>query len=302
MSGPEMDGEMESRLRAALAELRQDSAAPARPEAVDAARRAMHLAVAARRERGGPALVLERVRRALTVHRLMAAGAGAAMGLATVTALGWNAAPGAPLHVVEVAHEQIALALPGADRAALDLSFAESRLEEAAAGNSGALDEAQRLLDDAHSHLPADHSSALWARWGTDSRTLAGLREARSGGGEDHGGVPGFDGSDSSSGSGSGEDRSGGGGDRSTSTTTSSTTASRSGEEGGDGGSTSTSSTESRTSSSSTTTSGGDHEGGGSSSSSSSTSTTTSGGGGGGPDVGSGSSSTSTTSTGSSEH
>jgi hypothetical protein len=290
MSDPRIDGSnpTDPRLLAAFAELRAESAAPARPDAVAAARRAMHMAAAERAGHRGMAPLLDRARRLLTPHRLMAGAAGATLGLAAVTALGWNAPAGAPLHAVEVAHEQIALALPGIDRVSLDLNYAEVRLAQAAGGDSpgDALDEAQRLLDDAHSHLPGDHGAAVWTRWQSDSHRLDDLRRAGGhGAGDDHGAAQPAGGGAAAPG---GDGRSGAddGSRGSTTTTSTSTTASRSGEDGGrDGGggsSTSTSTqTESRSASSSTSTSGGD--GGSSSSSSSSTSSSS-----GGRDSGSG--------------
>ena len=266
MSDQHVDGvdPIDPRLLAGFDELRLESEAPARVEAVDAARRAMHLAVAERTGRGGIVPLLERLRHVLTLHRLLAGAAGATLGLAAVSALGWNAPAGAPLHVVEVAHEQIALALPGIDRASLDLGYAAARLEQAAAGASpgAALDEAQRLLDDAHSHLPGDHGAAAWTRWQADSNRLGDLRDAGTRGGDDHGATAPAGGSTSpGAGGGSGAD----GGRGETTTTSSSTTASRSGDDGRDGGGTSTS-TSTQTESRSASTSGdggGDHGGSG---------------------------------------
>jgi hypothetical protein len=172
------DRDMDPRLAAAFAELRAESDAPADPGAVASARAAMYRAVADREQSRGLLLLLQRSRRALSLHRVLAGAAGTTMALSAVTALGWNAPAGAPLHLVELAHEQISLALPGTDRAAADLGYAEARLDQAARGDSEgeALGEAQRLLDDAHGYLPADHGNALWARWQTDSGRLVALR------------------------------------------------------------------------------------------------------------------------------
>jgi hypothetical protein len=169
---------MDPRLAAAFAELRAASGELAGPDAVANARGAMYRAVAERHEPRGLLLVMHRTRRGLALHRVFAGLAGAAMALSAVTALGWNSPAGAPLHLVQLAHEQISLALPGTDRAAADLGYAEARLDQAARGESEseALSEAQRLLDDAHDYLPADHTSALWARWQADSGRLVALR------------------------------------------------------------------------------------------------------------------------------
>jgi hypothetical protein len=264
MSEDDVDRPLDPRLADAFAALRAESQTPPRDEAVVAARRAMHLAVAERTTLGTLPRIAQVLRRAVTLHRVAAAAGGVAVGLAAVTALGWNAPAGTPLHVVQVTHEQIALSLPGADRASLDLGYAESRLAQAASGDS--LDEAQCLLDDAHSHLPSDHDDALWTRWRNDSDRLDQLRE------QEHRG-----------GGGDGDD--GHGTTSTTTTTTTSTTASRSGEDGGGGSSSSSgegggsSTTSSSSSSSSThstsstsTSSGGDggRDGGSSSSTSSS--------------------------------
>lgn len=238
---------LDPRLAAAFAALRAESAEPAEPDSVAAARRAMHLAAAQRDGRSTAAVVRERLARTLTLHRLMAAGSGVAVALATVTALGWNAPAGAPLHVVQVAHEQIALALPGIDRASLDLSYAEARLTQAATGQSeaDALGEAQRLLDDAHAHLPSDHADSRWQRWQEDSNRLATLREEPAGG-EDQGGATPQAGPSPRSDGGEGGDggtstrtstptRSGDGGGGETGGTTESRSATTSGDGGHDG-------------------------------------------------------------------
>jgi hypothetical protein len=263
---------LDPRLAEAFAALRAESAEPARPEAVAAARRAMHLAAAERGGRGSLALAADRVRRALTLHRLVAATAGAAAVLGAVSAMGWNAPAGAPLHVVQVAREQITLAVPGIDRVSLDLAYAEAQLAQAAGGQAGdaALGEAQGLLDDARAHLPGDRSDPAWRRWQDDSRRLAGLRAAEQG--EDRGASSASDGPAATSTPSAGDGRGG-----ETTTTTSTSSAARTGGDGG-GGSSSTSSTSSR----STTASGSDGGSGGSdgghdgSQSSSSTSTSTS--------------------------
>ncbi|HXA30054.1 MAG TPA: hypothetical protein VN193_15030 [Candidatus Angelobacter sp.] len=266
-----LDG-FDPRLAAGFAELHRQGAEPVRPEALDAARRAMHLAVAERLERRRAALLVERLRRVVTPHRVLAGAAGATVALVAVTALGWNAPPGAPLHVVEVAHEQIALALPGIDRASLDLGYAEARLAQAAGGDASpaALDEAQKLLDDARSHLPGDRGAPLWSRWQSDSHRLDDLRTAGTRGGDGNPAAPAAGGATAPGASPGGDDGRGHGG---TSSTSSSTTASRSGDDGRDGGGSTTTQTQSRSSSTSSGGDGGRDGGGGSSSSSTSSST-----------------------------
>jgi hypothetical protein len=184
-----VSAEMSPRLQSAFAALRQESSTPPRPAAMAMARAVMHQARVARPRTRVSALPLftGQLRRAFTTGRMMAAGGGLATGLAAVSVLGWNAPAGTPLHVVRLAHEQIALAVPGVDRTGLELSYAESRLQDAVQGTSRAasLDEASRLLADAHGQLPADHGSAVWSRWQDDQKQLDGLREQH--GGEDIG-------------------------------------------------------------------------------------------------------------------
>jgi len=281
--------EIDPRLDQAFEALRAECAAtPPRPEAMRTARAAMHQARATRPAVGGLALFGERLRQALTPRRLGVAGGGVVAGLAVVAALGWNAPAGSPLHGVRVAHEQLSLVLPGSDRVGLDLGFAESRLHEVekGQGSSSALDEAQRLLDDARQHLTA--SSPQWKRWRDDESLLGRLRQR----GEE----------ETQQGPSGGDDGGSGGGTESSSGTTSDdhggSTSTSTGGGGGDGGSSSSStSTEQHESTTTTTTttttqsssSTSSHEGGGSSSSSSSSSTSTSGGGGGSDGGGGGS-------------
>jgi hypothetical protein len=165
-------------LATALRAWRQDSLAPVRPAAMASARGAMHQARVARLQRRRVAVLGSRFRAALTPGRLLAGAGGVAAGLAAVAVLGWNAPAGSPFHVVRLAHEDIAMAVPGADRTGLDLAFAEARLREVRQGAApaAALDEAARLLDDAHARLPADHASPLWERWQDDVHELDGLR------------------------------------------------------------------------------------------------------------------------------
>ncbi|HEV7677624.1 MAG TPA: hypothetical protein VGQ42_03560 [Candidatus Dormibacteraeota bacterium] len=188
-----MSAEMSVGLQSAFAALRQESSAPPRPAAMAVARAAMHQARVAPRRAGVAPLPLfaDRLRRAFTPGRMTAAGGGLATGMAAVALLGWNAPAGSPLHVVRIAHEQIALAVPGADRIGLQLSYAESRLRDAVQGTATAasLDEAAQLLGDVHGGLPGDHSSALWSRWQVDQNQLDHLREQQRG--EDGSGSPG---------------------------------------------------------------------------------------------------------------
>lgn len=276
-----MSAEMTPRLQSAFAALRQESAMPPRPVAMAVARAAMHDAAGARGRARLALLPLfaARLRRGFTPVRLLATGGGLVTGLAVVAVLGWNAPAGTPLHVVRLAHEQIALVVPGADQTGLELSYAESRLRDAVQGTSTAasLDEAARLLADVHGRLPANHGSALWSRWQDDQNQLDGLRQRH--GGEDGGGPGGPDGAPapaggashpSSSSSPDADDHHGGPG----STDPGAGGAPAGGHGGGSGrpgGSPGDGSQHSSSSSTSSGTRGGDH--GGSSSSSTSTST-----------------------------
>lgn len=253
---------------------------PPRPEAMEQARAAMHQARQRQAEPRGLALFTERLRLALTPRRLMASGGGVVAGLAVVAAVGWNAPAGTPLHGVRVAHESLAMALPGSDRVSLDLAYAESRMVDAQKQDgswTSSLDEAGRFLDDARQHLQS--GSPLWPRWQDDEQALAELRDHD--GGDQPGGAP-----------------AGGSGESSESQSSSSQSGGSSSQSGGDDGhesssaststreesqSSSSSSQEehSSTSSSSSSSNGGDGGGGGESSSSSSSSSTSSSGGGG---------------------
>ena len=284
--------DLDPRLGQAFAALRAESAAAPHEDAIEAARAAMHQARVVDAD-AGAAPLSARLRAALTTHRLMAVGTGAAAGLAVVAALGWNAPSGSPLHAVRVAHEQIALALPGSDRVALDLGFAESRLGEARQdGSTAALDEAQGLLDDARAHLVA--GAPLWSRWQADEKELGELRHG------DHDGGQGSGGSDEGSGSGGGSTSRSQGGSTTSSEHEGGASASTTSSSHDGGGSTTTTTTTMSESSSAST--GGD--GGGSSSTSSSSSSSSSDGGGSGADSGGGGggSSSSSTTTGSETH
>lgn len=286
--------EIDPGLQRAFEALRQESSPAPRPEAMAAARAAMHQARTVEMERRPLQRLARRLGTALTMHRLMAAGSAVAAGVALVALLGWNAPAGSPLHGVRVAHEQLALVLPGSDRAGLDLGYAESRLEQAQHdGSTAALDEAQRLLDDAHAHLSA--GSTLWPRWQRDVKLLSELRDRDGESGSGTEGVSGDDGngSESTSTSSDGGEHEGGSSTQTTSSTSDHDGGSTS--TGESQSSTTTTSTTTRESSSTSTSSGGGGDGGGSSSTSSS-STTDGGGGGGSPDGGGSTSSSSTTS------
>jgi hypothetical protein len=169
---------LDPRLGDALRAWRQESVAHPRPAAMASARAAMHQARIAQPQRRPRIRLLD----LLTPGRLLAGAGGLAAALAAVAVLGWNAPAGTPFHLVRLAHEDIALVVPGADRTGLDLAYAEARLSEVRQGSApAALDEAARLLDDAHGHLPADHASPLWARWQDDVHQLDDLRAGHHG-------------------------------------------------------------------------------------------------------------------------
>lgn len=103
--------------------------------------------------------------------RPVLAGSLAALAAAVVVGvLGWNAPAGSPLYGVRAAKQSIALALPGANLAALHLSYAEESLADARDGVNPAasLANASAELQAAHAVLPPEHSSSLWARYGED--------------------------------------------------------------------------------------------------------------------------------------
>lgn len=186
-----MSDVLDAPLALAFAALRSESGVAPRPEAMHAARAAMHRARATSDHSGavGGLTLGGRLRRVVTAHRLTAgAGAGVA-GLVVVAALGWNAPASSPLHAIQLAHEQISLDLPGSDRVSLDLGFAESRLGEARTDGSGsALDEARGLLNDARGNLAA--GSPLWSRWQDDEQRLGELRDGEEGSPSTPGGAP----------------------------------------------------------------------------------------------------------------
>lgn len=270
--------EMSPRLLDAFDSLRAESAAEPEAAAMQAARAAMHRAIARQPQRHRLGLLAEHIRLALTPRRLAAAGGSLAAGLAVVSVLGWNAPAGSPLHAVRVAHESLVLSLPGSDRVALDLDYAEARMREARQQTGSwapSLDEAGRLLDDARQHLTA--GAPLWSRWENDESTLQDLRHhehddnatpAPGGGSDDNGG------SGEEPASGSTSTGGGGGGESGSSTTSRSTTTEHESQSSSSSSvseehqSSTTSSTSSQSSSSSD---GGGGGGGGSSSSSTST-------------------------------
>jgi hypothetical protein len=158
------------------------------------ARAAMHRELA--RHHRPIALAPGRVRRRLRLVAVVSAAATAA-----VVALGWVAPAGSSLYPIRVAHEHLQLLLPGIDRSSAELSDAESRLADAAAGRdqSASLDAAASLLAAAQKDLPADHRSGDWARWNGDetelSHAASGTPSRDGGGGDesdpssDHGGA-----------------------------------------------------------------------------------------------------------------
>jgi hypothetical protein len=120
-------------------------------------------------------MVSARMRRRLRLVALLSAGAAVAL-----VALGWVAPAGSSLYPIRLAHEHLQLLLPGVDRSAAEMSDAESRLADAAAGGnqSASLDAAALLLAAAQKDLPSDHAAASWARWNGDEAELSGLRAA----------------------------------------------------------------------------------------------------------------------------
>ena len=129
---------------------------------------------------------LERHHRATVVmsdlvrrRRGLVALASAAAAAAVIT-FGWAAPAGSSLYPIRLAQEHLQLLLPGVDRSAAELSDAESRLADAAAGRNqvASLDAAASLLAAAQQDLPSDHTSASWARWKGDEAELSRLRAA----------------------------------------------------------------------------------------------------------------------------
>ena len=156
---------------------REDSLRPPLPQARERARNAMRAAATSpvvRRYRVR-ALSLPfgvRLRRA---HALFAGAAAAVIGGVIVGLLGWNAPAGSPLYGVRAARQSIQLVLPGAERAALHLQYAEASLLDAHNDTNAiaSIANARTELDAAQRDLPADRSTPLWTRWERDESELA---------------------------------------------------------------------------------------------------------------------------------
>ena len=167
---------------AALSAWADESATPARPEAVEAWRAAMHHAVVSAttdlpgrwRRLGG--LLTGMPRWVLRYRRLALAGplAGAS---AAIVVSGWNAPAGSWLHDVRLAREHLSVTLArGSTHAAeLRLGYAEDRIREARDGSgdrAAGLREAGSLLNTVSVDLPRGSEAALWARLGDDENIL----------------------------------------------------------------------------------------------------------------------------------
>jgi hypothetical protein len=156
----------------ALAVLRAEASIRPRPSARRATLAAVHAAVAAapapRRWRRTAVLA------AVMRHPLALATTAAAAAVVAVIGLGWNAPPGSPLHDVRLARERVALALAH-DPTGLRLSYAEDRLRDAHSASNPApyLSEANDLLKDVGSALPASTTDPLRVRWASDERQLS---------------------------------------------------------------------------------------------------------------------------------
>jgi len=162
-------------LRAALLSWREQSWQQPEPTATQAARAAMHRAVATVRPQG----LAAQLRSVLSARRLtLAVGPALVAAAAVVGVAGWNAPAGSALHDVRLAREHVQLLLAGSGADELRLSFAEDRLRDAASGvdRQGSLDEAAGLLGDARADLGSNPHSALWGRLNAD---LAALDTAR---------------------------------------------------------------------------------------------------------------------------
>jgi hypothetical protein len=187
---------------AGLAAWANQSRIATRPAAMTSARAAMHSArVAAADVKSSPVgrlrVGLPRLGVLLQPRARLTAGAlaGAA---AVVVAVGWNAGPSSPLHAIQLARQDVSVALAGGTQGVdLRLQYAEARLRDAAAGidRHDNLEEAASLLGAARQGLPAIHTDALWLRWSHDESVLASLLVApapstdRSGSGR-HDGAP----------------------------------------------------------------------------------------------------------------
>ena len=156
---------------------REDSLRPPLPQARERARNAMRAAATSpvgRRYRVR-ALSLPFSVRLRRAHALFAGTAAAVIGGVIVGLLGWNAPAGSPLYGVRAARQSIQLVLPGAERVALHLQYAEASLLDAHndINAMASLANARTELDAAQRDLPADRSTPLWTRWERDESDLA---------------------------------------------------------------------------------------------------------------------------------
>ena len=167
--------DLSPRMAVAFADLRADSQFVPDAARRSRARVAMHEARAEHASRPALAAWWETVRRPLRVAAPVVAVAGATWLLMA----GWSAPAGTPLHPLRLAREEAQLALPGSDRVGLELSFAEDRLREAAAGPDpvASLQEAASLLADARVHLPSNHTTPVWRTWQADVETLSRTKQ-----------------------------------------------------------------------------------------------------------------------------
>jgi hypothetical protein len=159
-----------------LASWRADSLRPPLPNAREQARAAMLAALTSPRDsRRTRALSFLLPFRPRFRHTMLGASALALAGAVVVAVLGWNAPAGSALYGVRAARQGIQLVLPGANQAALHLQYAEAFLADAQKGVnlSASLSGATNELDAAHTDLPADHTSPLWARWSSDEAELS---------------------------------------------------------------------------------------------------------------------------------
>ncbi|GAC1575438.1 MAG: hypothetical protein NVS3B18_09150 [Candidatus Dormibacteria bacterium] len=174
-----MAEQLDPRLAELLAAWREESATAPDAAALDSARLAMRAAVqeqtpvqvwpvSAWRDRLSAALAGARS------HPRLVAATLAPLAVVGLTAAGWSSPSGSPLHFVELSRERTELALPGADRAGLELSFAERRLRDAARGEAPAasLREADGLLSDARRDLPPNPPARLSTRLESDVERL----------------------------------------------------------------------------------------------------------------------------------
>jgi hypothetical protein len=154
-----------------LGSMREEAYVPSTGSFQSRARDAMHCERA--RHHRPVAALSGRLRRRLRLVALLSAA-----GAVALVALGWVAPAGSSLYPIRLAHEHLTLMLPGVDRSTAEMSDAESRLADAAAGRnqSASLDAAASLLAAAQKDLPSDRASAAWARWNGDEAELSGLR------------------------------------------------------------------------------------------------------------------------------